>query len=124
MAFIRSTVLPVVSCDTSDCALASSSTRPSGFCAQAGSLLVDGLVKALLIELDAQAAGRHFGALFERFEIGLRGDLHLGQIGFDAHPVPTGGLQILGGADKGAGLVVHGFLQGIEVAAGFREQET
>ena len=43
--------------------------------------------------------------------------------GFDPHPVPAGGLQILSGADEGTGPVVHCFAQGIEVAAGLRSQE-
>ena len=59
----------------------------------------------------------------EGFGVGLGGDLHLGQIGFQAHPVPTGSLQVLGGADESAGAVVDGLAQGVEVAAGLRRQK-
>ena len=66
--------------------------QPVGVLGQAWCLLVNGLVEAILVDLDAQAASRHFGALFERFQVGLGCDLDLCQVGFDAHPVPTGGL--------------------------------
>ena len=60
---------------------------------------------------------------FSSFGVGLRGDFDLGEVGFEAHPVPAGGLQILGGADKGAGTAADGGAQGAEVAAGFRGEK-
>ena len=60
---------------------------------------------------------------FSSFRIGLRGHLDLGQVGFQAHAVQARGLQILGGADKGAGPPAHGRAQGAEIAARLRGQK-
>jgi len=75
-------VSPPVSCDSERLCIGVVQHKSFGVLRQAGSLLVDGLVEALLSELDAQAAGGHFGALFERFQIGLGRHLYLCQISF------------------------------------------
>jgi hypothetical protein len=107
-------VLPLASCETSDWALASSRTRR---------LLIGGLVEALLIELDTEGPCRGLGAFFQGLEIGLRGHSHFVQVGIQPHAIPAGGLQVLPGANKGAGPVMDRLAQGAEIAACFRYQE-
>ena len=97
--------------------------HPLGVLRQASGLLLGGLFKALLFQLDAQAARGHFSPLLQRLLVRLRGDLHLCQVGFHPHAVPTGRLQVLYGAHKGAGFVVHGFLERVEISACLRHQE-
>ncbi len=94
-----------------------------GVLGEAGDLLVDGAFKAVLVDFDAEAAGGHLRMFLQGFGIGLRSDLDLGEVGFNAHPVPTGSLQILGGTDKSAWPIMHGLAQRIEVASGFRGEE-
>ena len=94
-----------------------------GVLGQAGRLLVGGLVKALLFELDAEGAGGEFGLLLQGLGVGLAGGADLGEVGFKAHAVPACRLQVLGGANEGAGTVVDGFAEGAEVAAGFRRRK-
>ena len=90
-----------------------------GLLREAGGLLVGGLVKALLVDFEAQGAGQVLGTLFEQFGIGQRCGLDLGQVGIKAHAVKTGGLQVLGGAHKGAGAPADSSAQGVEIAARF-----
>ena len=90
---------------------------------QARGLLIGGFVKALLLYPDPEGTSRQLGALFQGPGIGLRCDLHLGQVRIQPHAIPTRGLQVLGGAHKGPGPVMHGFAQGAEVSARLRRQE-
>ena len=72
---------------------------------------------------DAKAAGSQLGANLEQGWICLRGDSDLGEVGVQAHTVPTGRLQILHGAHEGAGTATHGSAQSAEVAARLRHQK-
>ena len=94
-----------------------------GVAHQAGRLLIGGLVEAFMVELDAQAAGGHLGAHLQGFGVRLGGNPNFRQIGIQAHPVPTGHLQILNGANKNAGAANHGLAQRAEVAARLRRQK-
>ena len=90
---------------------------------QAGRLLVGGLVKALLVELDTQASSRFLSALLEQAGIGLRCLFHLGQIGVQAHAISAGSLQILNGANKCSGTALYRLAQSAEVSACLRSQK-
>ena len=94
-----------------------------GVLGQARGLLVCGLIKTLLIDFDAQGARRKLRPFLQLLLVGLAGNLHIGQVGIQPHAVPTGGLQVLGGAHKSTGAVVDGLAQGAEIAAGFGRQE-
>ena len=90
---------------------------------QAGRLLVGGLVKALLVDLDAQGARQVLGAHLQQLWIGQGSGFHLGQVGLQAHTVEAGCLQILGRPHKGAGAVAHGSAQRCEIPARLRSQK-
>ena len=60
---------------------------------------------------------------FSAFESVWRSDPDFVQIRVQPHPVPAGSLQILGGAHKGAGTIVHGLAKGAEVSSGLGHQE-
>ena len=114
---------PLANWLTSDWALASSRTMPSEFCERQEACWPAGLRKQLSLILIPRLRAAISACDLRSAGSSLRADFDIGQIGFEAHPFPTGGLQILGGTHEGAGLVADRLAQGVEVAAGLRGEE-
>ena len=94
-----------------------------GVLREAGSLLIGGFQKTALVDLDAQAPRRQLSARLQRRGIELRRRLHIVQIGFQAHALPTRLFQVLSGAHKRAWPPPHRIAQGVKVAACLRRQK-
>ena len=86
-------------------------------------LLVDGLLEAVVVGLEGEGAGEQGGVVGEGLGV-TGGDLaHVVDVALDAGLLEAGLVEILGGADEGAGAAFDGGAEGAEVAAGLGGEE-
>jgi hypothetical protein len=90
---------------------------------EAGRLLGAGLVEALLIDLHAETAGKHLGALVKLLGFAFGSEADGREIFFEARAVETGLVEVLHGANEGTGLPADGCAERAESSAGFRSEE-
>jgi hypothetical protein len=90
---------------------------------EAGELYIDGLLKASLVGLESEGAGKQIGVSLQRAGVSGWSAADVGEVLLDAGLLEAGFGEVLRGTDEDAGTAADGGLEGGEVAAGLRREK-
>src|SRR5262249_20810820 len=90
---------------------------------EAGVLLVDWPVEAVLVRTEVESAGEEVGVVEQGLGVAGRGLADGVEVLLDAGLLEANLSEVLGGADEDSGASLDGGTKGAEVAAGFRGKE-